>query len=121
MNTLKNIADNIASFLDNKKAEDITVYHVTEKNWLTDFIIVFNMKNAVHGKAISKELVNHLSSVIVENPKEFYNPIRLSGSADTGWIIMDINSIVVHCFDAESRDFYNLDSILEKQGDVFHY
>lgn len=117
---LKTIVDEITQFLDDKKAEFISVYHVTDKNWLTDYIIVFNMKNSIHGKAMKNELINYLSQIIIENPIEFYNPVRLSGSSEGGWIILDINSIVLHCFDNEMRDYYKLDSALEKQGEVYH-
>ena len=121
MADLKVILDELVTLVDDKKAEDISVFHVAEKNWTTEFVFVCSMKNAIHGKALVQDLMTYMGKICVDYPKDFYDPLRLSGSADSGWVIIDGNSIVIHCLDKQHREFYNIDTLFEKQGTVFHY
>jgi ribosome-associated protein len=35
----------------------------------------------------------------------------VEGSAESGWILVDINGIIVHVFASEQREYYNLEEL----------
>jgi ribosome-associated protein len=39
-----------------------------------------------------------------------YELVAREGKSQGGWILLDYNDIVVHIFDQEMREFYNLDN-----------
>ena len=55
------------------------------------------------------------------NSVDFHDEIKQSGSPESGWVILDLNSILIHCVTESARDFYKLDSIYEKYGVIHHH
>ena len=56
------------------------------------------------------------SQTIAENIQEGLKKEKLSlkspeGSSDSGWILLDLFDVVVHIFEAQAREFYNLDRL----------
>ena len=43
--------------------------------------------------------------------KNGINSKRVEGSANSSWILMDYNDVVIHIFNKEEREFYNLDKV----------
>ncbi len=121
MDILQTIVDSIVKKVDAKKADDIRVFSVADTNWLTDYVIIIGASNKIHSKALVNELLSHLTSIVREHSRHFYDPMKISGSPESGWVILDINSIVIHCVDTEKREHYKLDEVFEKQGSIYHY
>jgi len=109
----------IIKLLDDKKVEDIRTFHVSEKSWMTDYILVSTIKNSVHAKSVLTHLEQFFHKC--DSIDGVYNHPRVSGDPNSGWIILDANSIVVHCLDQSSREFYNIDSLFEAQGDSYYH
>ena len=116
---LTNIIEDVVSLVDNKKAEDICVFHVSEKHWLTDYIVVLTVKNKVHAQSVLED-VKHFFSTLKQDDDLFEHPKHV-GSPESGWMIVDANSIVVHCVTSETREFYDIDKLFSSQGDVYYY
>lgn len=38
-------------------------------------------------------------------------PLRVEGTPDSGWILIDYGSVVVHLFGKHERGFYSLDAL----------
>ena len=83
--------------LDNKKAEDIRV--------------IANGISTTHTKALADELEFQLKEKGVE-------PRQIQGNNGGGWIVMDYSDIVVHIFNKETRDFYNLERLWSDGKDI---
>ena len=117
--TLQPFVDSITSLLDEKKVDDIRTYYVSEKSWMTDYIIVATIKNSVHAKSVLTQLESFFHSL--DPTDSIYSHPRITGDPNSGWVILDANSVVIHCLDQKNRDFYNIDSLFEKHVNDYYF
>ena len=84
--------------------------------------MVITVNNQVHSRALYDDIYKYVSPILKNNaPDNFYAPLRLSGESKSGWVIMDMNSIIIHIVLEDIREFYELDDIFSQNGTVFHY
>jgi ribosome-associated protein len=85
-----------------KKAFDIVALDLREIASFTEFFIITSGANSRQVQAISDEieeqLKKHLSS----------RPVRIEGYRTAEWILLDYGDFIVHIFEKEARDFYDL-------------
>ncbi|MEI6577846.1 MAG: ribosome silencing factor [Eubacteriales bacterium] len=101
--TPKELARAIAKVLDEKKAEDIKVIEITELTIIADYFVIASGTSNTHTKSL-------VDDVEFEIAKFGINNARIEGKA-TGWILMDYGSVLVHVFQKESREYYNLERL----------
>ncbi|MBA7602369.1 Ribosomal silencing factor RsfS [subsurface metagenome] len=41
-------------------------------------------------------------------------PYHSEGTADSGWILLDLGDVIVHIFSPSQRDYYRLDDLWDK-------
>ena len=99
----KELCEQIVKILDSKKAENITAIETTELTIVSDYFIIANGTSSTHVKSLADDLEDELS-------KEGVSVNHIEGRA-TGWILLDYGEIVVHIFDRESREYYNLERL----------
>ena len=116
------LIDHIVSVADEKKAERITSYDVTASSTLTDSVVLLSASNVIHCRSLVDELSKAIEKKVAEiKSDDFFEEVRVSGDHNSGWVIIDANSIVIHCMTEPMREFYNLDAFFEKNGVVYHY
>tara|TARA_B100001778_G_C18467247_1_gene574017 strand:+ start:394 stop:744 length:351 start_codon:yes stop_codon:yes gene_type:complete len=98
------IITNISSFLEEKKAWNIKLIDVREISTISDFFIIANGSNIPHLKALFEGLYLFLK-------KQGFNDIRKNGLPESGWMILDVYGIMIHLFDNDIRDFYDLEGL----------
>jgi len=55
-------------------------------------------------EAISTEITSHLKKQgVLQHHSE--------GDADSGWLLLDLGSVIIHIFSPEKREYYNLDDL----------
>tara|TARA_Y100001970_G_C13895016_1_gene680664 strand:- start:126 stop:500 length:375 start_codon:yes stop_codon:yes gene_type:complete len=112
----------IIELVSDKKAIDIREYDVQSHLWITDYIIVLGVSNVVHCKAIITEITKWVNQIIESDLDRLgLCEVNQSGDENSGWVILDMGSLIIHCIDVESRQFYQLDDLFEKQGTVYYY
>ncbi len=45
-------------------------------------------------------------------------PFNVEGTPESGWMLMDYSNVVVHIFNAEQRDYYDLQGLWSKSAQV---
>ncbi len=45
-------------------------------------------------------------------------PFNIEGTPESGWMLMDYSNVVVHIFNAEQRDYYDLQGLWSKSAQV---
>lgn len=106
---MKTIIEKIVAAGEEKQAKDIIVLNVRNASRAIDYLIIMSAESAPQIKAITKEI----DSKVKES-------IRWEGEIKSGWVILDIGSIVVHIMDPEQRAYYNLEELWGKEAIVFH-
>jgi ribosome-associated protein len=119
---VQSLVDKIAFMVDEKKAERIVSIDLGDDSWISDAIVLLSVKNIIHAKALVLELSKELGGVIRDlKSDDFYDKPIIVGDVKSGWVILDLNSIVVHCVTDEIRETYELDSFFSEKGVVTHH
>lgn len=95
-----------AAILDDKKAIDLTAIHTTEQTIISDYFLVATGTSSTHVKALADELEYEMKQRHALLPK------GVEGRA-TGWILLDYGTVLVHIFQREQRDYYNIERLWE--------
>ena len=100
------LAHRVAEILVDKQGEDILILDLRDVTTFTDYFVICS--------GTSRRQLDALQSVLREELKktdEGLLPFNVEGSSDSGWILVDYNSVIVHLFDPEMRDFYRLEDL----------
>ena len=92
----------IAKAGDGRKAEDIVGLQVAQITTLTSFMVFLSGNSRPQNQAIVAAIVEDVEEKfgIVRNPQ---------GTADSGWVVLDYGSVMVHVMTPRSRLFYNVE------------
>lgn len=88
-----------------KKATDMVVLDLREIASFTEFFIIANGFNQRQVQAICDEITEQLK-------KQLNNrPVRVEGYTSAEWVLLDYGDFIVHVFNKESREFYDLERL----------
>lgn len=61
----------------------------------------------------SERQLRALTEYIRMDVKETHErlPYAIEGTAESGWILLDYNDVIVHLFNAAQRDYYDLEGL----------
>lgn len=103
METLE-LVKKIATSLEDKKAEDITVIDIHEVSSIADYFVIANGSNS-NQLAAMQDAVDEVMYINGVHSKQ------VEGNSNSTWILMDYQDIIVHLFSKEDRLFYDLERI----------
>ena len=98
------LANAIAEILDNKKAKDVKIIAVGDKTIIADYFVLANGNSSTHVRSLADEVEYKLGLAGVD-------PLRMEGRDGNNWRVIDYSSVLVHVFDREAREYYNLDKL----------
>lgn len=104
MDTAKEMVRLAYKALEDKKAEDIKVIEIGNISIIADYFIIANGTNSSQVDAM-------VGSVSEQLGRAGFEPKRVEGLRDSGWVLMDYGDVVVHVFSKEDRLFYDLERI----------
>lgn len=100
------LLDAIVDGLQEKKAKNITILDMTKLgNSVADYFVIADAESRTHVDAIA----DSVEDVVVKKTGE--KPYHTEGRQVGEWIIVDYINIVVHVFQKEIRDFYNIEGL----------
>lgn len=100
------VAKAVETFLDNKKGRDIKVLHIEDVSNIADYFVVCTATSNTHVRALSGEVEYQLE-------RRGVNAYHIEGRDNNSWVVLDYCNVLVHIFNREARDFYNLDKLYE--------
>ena len=104
MNLIQQMIENAVSGLEDKKGEDIKIIDISEVSPISDYFVLASGSNRNQVQAMA-------DSVVEKMHKAGFSLKQIEGYDSANWILMDFVDIVVHVFDRESRNFYDLERI----------
>ena len=99
------LARHIVDVLEDKKAENIVLLDLRPDVIIADFFVICTGNSDRQLKA----LVDHVREAMKEHYSQL--PVAVEGTAESGWVLMDYSNIVVHLFQEQTRDYYNLEGL----------
>ena len=111
MLTPKEVAAAAVKTLDAKQAKDITLLRTADVTVLADYFVICTATSSTHVKTLTDEVDRVLSDM--GEP-----PMRREGYRGGGWILLDFGCVIVHIFQQEMREFYNLEHLWDDAEEV---
>ncbi len=96
--------DRIIDLLDQKKAEDIQVFDLSDKEYLTQYVIIATTLGDKHTLA----LLGYLKDILKPAGEKF-----IAVEEGEQWTIVDLGDIMIHLMVPSYRAKYNIEEFLE--------
>lgn len=93
-------------FLDSRKATDPLLLDLSNVNPYFRAFLIATATSQVHLSSLVRDISREFAA---ELPK--VGPSARPDQADSGWVIVDFIDVVVHLFEKELREFYNLERL----------
>ena len=88
-----------------KKAFDMSALDLREIASFAEFFILCSGANQRQVQAISDEIEEQLKKQLNQRP------VRIEGYRTAEWVLMDYGDFIVHIFEKNARDFYDLERL----------
>ena len=103
-----NIHSLLVSELDKLKANNIVLIDLKDKSPLADFMIIAGGNSSRHVNSMAQKSVEFLKDNKVKN-------ISIEGMKNSDWVLIDAGDVVLHLFQHETREFYNLEKMWSEE------
>lgn len=103
----KALAEAVKKVIEDKNGKDTVTIELTQPA-IADFFIVTTGKNYNHVRAIAEEVEEKMYELGVA-------PTRSEGIREGRWAVLDYDSVIVHVFGADTRDFYCLEKLWSRK------
>ncbi|MDG1023887.1 MAG: ribosome silencing factor [Flavobacteriaceae bacterium] len=100
------LLDEIVNGIENVKGEDIQILDLTElDNTPCDFFVVCSGNSNTQVSAIVGSVQKNVSKSLKEKP------FHTEGSDLAEWVLIDYVDVVVHVFQKQIREYYNIEEL----------
>ena len=100
----KRLSKVIAGSVSELKAIDIRVLDLENLSSFTDFFVVCSGTSNRHVQAIADR-------VLADLKKDGNNALGIEGYDKGEWVLVDFGNVVVHVFQPETREIYNIERL----------
>ena len=97
-------ANKIIEFAEEKNAMNPELLDLREVSNFCDFFVIFTGTSKTHSQAIADGIMRGMKAT-----KEKIS--HKDGYQDLQWIVLDYQSVIVHIFDEETRQYYDLERL----------
>ncbi len=104
-------AETAVRTLYSKKASNIRMYRLGEDSVIADCYIICTGRSGTHVRSLADALEEEFEKI-------GRHPLRTEGKSGSSWLLCDYGDFIVHIFDRESREFYDLDRLMPTDGAI---
>ena len=99
--TSSDLANEIAKFAIDKKAENVISINVKELTSFTDQFVICSADTDIQVKAIADSIRRSTN----------HKPVRIEGYEQLNWVLLDYIDVIVHVFKTTDRNYYNIEKL----------
>lgn len=92
------------SALEDHKGSDIRVLDVHDVTPITDIMLVCTGTSDRHVKSLAQAVIDRARA-------SGCRPLGVEGMNEGEWVLVDLNGVIVHVMQAQSRAFYQLEKL----------
>lgn len=102
------LVDAVVLGMQEKKAKNIVVLNLKKTNTsICDYFVICDAESSTQVDAIADSVEVFVQKKMHENAR------HKEGFENASWILLDYTDVVVHVFQSESREFYNIEEFWE--------
>lgn len=90
--------------ITDRLGSDVVMLDMHDVSLLADFFVLCNAESPPQFRAI-------LDEVQKQTKAAGGRCLHIEGEPDSGWVLLDYGYVVVHIFDRELRNYYNLEEL----------
>ncbi|MCP4933073.1 MAG: ribosome silencing factor [bacterium] len=94
----------ITMCLDDSKGEEIVTIDLEGKTAIADAMIIASGRSRRHVGALADKLIKVLK-------EQGHRSVKVEGQSTGEWVLLDVGDVIVHVFQPEIREFYNLEKM----------
>lgn len=110
---MQEIAQTIINSLEEKKGENILLLDINSISSFADYFIICT--------GTSDRMLDALAdSVVLSVNKKHSIKGHIEGTSQSGWVLIDFGSTLVHLFSPLQRDYYQLEKLWQEGKIILH-
>lgn len=98
------LAHAVVDVVSDKQAEQIVLLDLRSLSLMADYFVICTATTERQTKAI-------LDALREEMEEQGIRALAAEGDSDSGWVLQDYGSVIVHIFAPEQRTFYQLEQL----------
>lgn len=106
------IVDAAVEYALDKKGFDLKLFDVREMSSLTDFLLIVSGRSDRQVQAIAENVRIELKNTHEELP------LAVEGMDQGRWILLDYGELMVHVFQPDVREFYDLEGLWSEAPEI---
>ncbi|MDD3345607.1 MAG: ribosome silencing factor [Candidatus Omnitrophica bacterium] len=99
------MAQTIARAAKTIKAEDVLILDVSKVAGFCDYFVISSGNSLRHTTSIAEAIYDSLEKSGIKSLS------KVPREDESGWIALDCNSVIAHCFYRPVREFYSLEKL----------
>ena len=105
------MAEAIHDILYDKRGRNIKVLKVESKTVIAEYFVLCTGTSSTQVRGLADE-VEYKTSL------RHLHPYSVEGRGNSSWIALDYSNVIVHIFNRDAREFYNLDKLYTETTEV---
>ncbi|TPR38850.1 ribosome silencing factor [Apilactobacillus micheneri] len=100
----KDTLEVVVKAADSKRANNIVALNVHEVSLMSAYFVIMDATSNRQVKSIADEIVDQAEAANVEVQ-------QVEGKDTAKWILVDLGDVIVHVFQSDEREYYNLEKL----------
>ncbi len=108
------ITEKLVEILSDRQAEEIVQIDISKVSSFADYFVIATAANVRHMKALIDTLDRDMKQFGVDLSGQ-------EGEAESGWVLLDFEDVIVHLFSRDQREFYNLEGLWSRTAPLVRF
>jgi ribosome-associated protein len=101
---IENMQEFVTTQIEDMKAKEIVIIDVSETSNVTDTMIICTGNSKRHVRSIAEQTA-------LASKNAGHQAIGVEGLEGSEWVLVDLDNVVLHVMQAETREFYQLEKL----------